>query len=148
MTAISALDVDISLDSSNIIANKMTISITDNSKAAKSKGMPNGVLRGSVEATGSFEFDSYNFGLLMESAKKAGSFRAMKPVDVLAYANTDTTLKVGAYGCKMKLSDVLDIDTTGDDGLVHKVEFDVTGKDFIKINDVPYLDSDEVAHLR
>lgn len=148
MPQISALEVDISLNSSNIIANKMTISITDNSKAAKSKGMPDGTLRGSVEATGSFEFDSYNFGLLLEDAKKAGSFRGMKPVDVLAHADAAVKLKVGAYGCKMKLSDVLDVDYTSEDGLVHKVEFYVTGKDFIKINDVPYLDSDEVAHLR
>jgi len=42
----------------------------------------------------------------------------------------------------------LDIDPKGGQKAVHKVPFDVTSPDFIRINGVPYLDASEIEGLR
>jgi hypothetical protein len=42
----------------------------------------------------------------------------------------------------------LDIDPKGGQKSTHKVPFDVTSPDFIRINGVPYLDATEIAGLR
>lgn len=151
MPQFSGLELDVSLDSRDITAQKVTISITDNSKTAMSKGAPDGDLPGSVEALLTLELDSSNFNILLENAKKAGSFRGMKPFDFMGYmkkAGSDLALKIEAFGCKPKITDLLDADSNSEDGLVHKIECPVTSKDFIKINGVPYLKIEETSHIR
>lgn len=147
MPQITGLDVDISFDSVNITVSKITLSITDNSKTAMSRGVADGPLRGSVEASGSLELDSYNFGLLSEEAKRAGSWRGMKTFDTMFYADAAAKLKIESFGNKLKISDLLDIDANSEEGLIHKLDFDVTGRDFIKINGAPYLMNSETEHL-
>ncbi len=147
MPQISGLEVDISLNSVNITVSKITLSITDNSKAAMSRGVPDGTLRGSVEASGSMELDSYNFGLLCEDAKRAGSWRGMGTFDLMFYADAQAELKVEAFENKLKVSDLIDIDPNSEEALIHKLDFDVTGRDFIKINGTPYLMASETEHL-
>ena len=53
-----------------------------------------------------------------------------------------------AFGCKLKVSSLLDIDPKGGSKTTHKVPFDVTSPDFIRINGVPYLDASEIEGLR
>lgn len=151
MPQFSGLELDVSLDSRDITANKVTISITDNSKAATSRGVPDGTLPGGVEGTLTLELDSYNFNIVLEDAKKAGSFRGMDPFDFQGYmkkAGENLELKIEAFGCKPKITDLLDADTSSEDGLVHKVECPITSSDFVKINGIPYLDNDETSHIR
>lgn len=151
MPQFSGLELDVSLDSRDITANKVTISITDNSKAATSRGVPDGELPGSVEATLTLELDSYNFNLVLEDAKKAGSIRGMAPFDFQGYmkkAGINLELKIEAFGCKIKITDLLDADTSSEDGLIHKIECPVTSSDFIKVNGTPYLSIDETSHIR
>lgn len=148
MPQLTGMQIDISLNSVDITVSKITLTITDNSTSAKSRGVPDGRLRGSVEGNGSIELDTYNFNLLIEEAQKAGSFRDLEPFDVLWYADANTIeMKVEAFGIVLKLSDILDIDANGEDGLIHKIDYDVTGRDFVKINDVPYLRSIEIEHI-
>ncbi|MEA9343038.1 DUF2597 family protein, partial [Pseudomonas aeruginosa] len=93
--------------------------------------------------------DAANFALLIEAAKRAGSFRKLEPVDSLFYAKAgDSEVRVEAFGCKLKVSSLLDIDPKGGSKTTHKVPFDVTSPDFIRINGVPYLDASETEDLR
>ncbi len=146
---VSGLDVDISFDDMDITVEKITLDIEDNSKGSKSRGVTSGRLRGSISAKGSVELNSYNFNRLVERARKAGSWRQLPPFDVMFYAKTvDVEMKMEAFGCYFNLTNLLDIDQVeGGDGLVHKLDYEVTGRDFVKINGVPVLSADEVKHL-
>ncbi|WP_237668205.1 MULTISPECIES: phage protein [unclassified Vibrio] len=150
MPQFSGLEMDVSIGSRDITCSKVTVSITDNSKTATSRGVPDGHLPGSVEATVTLEMDSYNFNLVIEEAKNAGSFRGMAPFDFMGYmkkAGADLSLKVEAFGCQPKITDLLDVDTSSEDGLVHKIECPVTSSDFVWINGVPYLKPEETKHI-
>ena len=149
MPQFSGLDVQISLDNRDVIAQKASLSITDNSKSAQSRGVPDGRLRGSVEATLSIELDSHNFNIFLEAARDAGSFREIAPFDFMAYMKKSNglELKIEAFGCAPKLSDLLDADTGSEEALIHKVECDITSSDFVRINGIPYLSHDETAHV-
>ncbi|MNP76220.1 hypothetical protein D3C76_1734230 [compost metagenome] len=57
-------------------------------------------------------------------------------------------LKVEAFGCKLKVSSLLNIDPKGGEKSKHKVPFDVTSPDFVRINGVPYLAAAEIEGLR
>ncbi|WP_045409954.1 phage protein [Vibrio jasicida] len=146
---ISGLDVDISFDEMDITVEKITLDIEDNSKASKSRGVTSGRLRGSVGAKGSVELNTFNFNRLAKEAEKAGSWRQLPSFDVMFYVKTpDLEFKVEAFECYLNLTSLLDIDQVeGGDGLVHKLDFEVTGRDFIKINGVPVLSAAEVKHL-
>lgn len=52
-----------------------------------------------------------------------------------------------AFGCKLVVTSLLDIDPKGGSTLTHKAKFFVTSPEFIKINGVPYLSSDDVRNL-
>lgn len=149
MPQFSGLELDVSLGSRDITAKKVTLSITDNSRAATSRGMPDGDLPGSVEATLTLEVDSYNLGIVIEMAKSAGSFRGIEPFDFIGSMKkaSGMALKVEVFGCKPKLTDILDADTDSDDGLTHKIECSVTSSDFVRIDGVPYLKPSETKHL-
>lgn len=150
MPQFSGLEVDISIGSQDITLKKLTISITDNSKTATSKGMPDGDLPGSVEGTATLEMTTENFNILLEEAKDAGSFRGMDPFDIQAFmkkAGVDLEFKVEAFGLKPKITDLLDIDTDSEEAIIHKIECSITSPDFVKINGTPYLKYSETKHL-
>ena len=87
--------------------------------------------------------------LLIEAARRAGSFRKLEPFDTVFFAKAgEDELRVEAFGCKLKVSSLLDIDPKGGSKSTHKVPFDVTSPDFIRINGVPYLDASEIEGLR
>lgn len=148
MSKISGMSFDFDLTGTQIHADKYTLDITDNTAVAKTKGVPNGYTDGDVEASGEIELDSTNYLLVMEQAKAAGSFRAMDPFDITSYAKAgDDELKVEAFGCKITISSLLDVDNNSSDKTVHKLPFIVTDPNFIKINGVPYLDASETTGL-
>ena len=60
----------------------------------------------------------------------------------------DEELRVEAFGLKLKVSSLLNIDSKGGEKTKHKVPYDVTSPDFIRINGVPYLDAAETEGLR
>ncbi|HCE9329783.1 TPA: DUF2597 family protein [Pseudomonas aeruginosa] len=149
MARISGMNFDITLGDLQVHVEKATLDITDNSAVAQTRGVPDGFVDGDVTASGEYELDAANFALLIEAAKRAGSFRKLKPVDSLFYAKAgDSEVRVEAFGCKLKVSSLLDIDPKGGSKTTHKVPFDVTSPDFIRINGVPYLDASETEDLR
>lgn len=125
------------------------ISIEDNSTVATNNGRPNGVLLGDISASGELVVDTANFMLLTAAAKAAGSFQELPTFPIDAYAGGGNArgvelMHVHAYECNMKVSDLLSIDPTSTDKTTHKIDFDVTGQDFIDINGVPYAKTTEL----
>ncbi|AUZ76666.1 phage protein [Aeromonas encheleia] len=146
---ISGQSFDTTLMGTMVHIEKASLSITDNSAVAQTRGIPDGYIDGDVAAELEFELDAKNFKMLCESAKRQGSWRGMKPDDVLFYADTgDETMKVEAFGVKLVISDLLDIDPKGGSKGVHKIKGFVTSPDFVHINGMPYLSDDDTRHLK
>ncbi|CAI8979759.1 DUF2597 family protein [Pseudomonas sp. IT-P100] len=149
MSRIGGKNFDINLGDLQVHIESCTLDITDNTAVAQSRGVPNGHVDGDVAASGEFEFDTSNFNLLIEAAGKAGSFRQLEPFDVVFFAKAgDEELRIEAFGCKLKVSSLLSVDPKGGEKSKHKVPFDVTSPDFIRVNGVPYLASEETEGLR
>lgn len=145
---ISGKSFDTTLMGTMVHVEKASLSITDNSAVAQTRGIPDGFVDGDVAAEVEFEFDAKNFTLLSDAAKRAGSWRGMAPDDVLFYADTgDETMKVEAFGVKLQISDLLDVDPKGGSKGVHKIKGFVTSPDFVHINGVPYLSQEDTRHL-
>ena len=149
MSRIGGKNFDINLGDLQIHVESCTLDITDNTAVAQSRGVPNGHVDGDVSCSGEFEFDTSNFNLLIEAARTAGSFRQLEPFDSVFFAKAgDEELRIEAFGCKLKVSSLLSIDPKGGEKSKHKVPFDVTSPDFIRINGVPYLAAAEIEGLR
>lgn len=139
---ISGQSVDFSLDGDLIHAEKVSLSITDNTVAAQTQGVPDGCLSGDVAAEGEIELSSKAFAIVNAKARAAGSWRGIAPVDLMWYAKAgEEELKVEAFGCKLIVSDVLDVDPKGGSVMTHKIKFLVTSPDFVRLGGVPYLES-------
>lgn len=149
MARIGGKNFDVNLGDLLVHVESCTLDITDNTAVAQDKGVPNGHVDGDVSASGEMEFDTANFNLLIEAAKRAGSFRQLDPFDSVFFAKAgEEELRVEAFGCKLKVSSLLNIDPKGGEKSKHKVPFDVTSPDFIRINGVPYLAAEEIEGLR
>ena len=68
---------------------------------------------------------------------------------MLFYAKTgqNEEMKVEAFGCKLLLDSLLDVDKAGGQKHISKVKYLVTSPDFIRINGVPYLRPEETEGL-
>lgn len=149
MSRIGGKNFDINLGDLQIHVESCTLDITDNTAVAQSRGVPNGTVDGDVSASGEFEFDTSNFNLLIEAARSAGSFRQLEPFDSVFFAKAgDEELRIEAFGCKLKVSSLLSVDPKGGEKSKHKVPFDVSSPDFIRVNGVPYLAAAEIEGLR
>lgn len=145
---LGALDFDIMVGDRLLHVEKMSASITDNRTQVKTRGIPDGYVDGDVECKGDLEIDTHNFNLLFEAAKAAGSWRDMKPVDIIYFGkNENTQHKVELFGCILNISDLLDNDAKGGSKMTHKIPFEVTSSDFVHINGVPYLAARDVRDL-
>ncbi|WP_435247336.1 phage protein [Vibrio sp. nBUS_14] len=145
---ISGKNMHFSMGDYKLKAQKVSLSITDNSAVNKTSGVPDGYVDGDVEASGEMELTTQQFNQVSKAAKQAGSWRGMPDFDALFYGKIDKDeLKIEAFGCRIKISDLIDADTNGGSALVHKLPFEVTSPDFVKINGVPYLRPDETEDL-
>ncbi|AMO56559.1 tail protein [Endozoicomonas montiporae] len=137
---ISGKNFDITVGDFSVRVAQASLEITDNSAVAKDSGVPNGWVDGDVEASGELQVDASNLKLIVEAAGKAGSFRSLAPSDITFFAKTpNNEIKVQAFGCKLKVSSLLDIDTNGGEKHLTTIPFDVTSPDFVRINGVRYL---------
>ena len=145
---IGGRNFDVNLGDTMVHVEAATVDLTDNSTVAQTKGVPNGFVDGDVAAAGELELDTTNFNLLIEQAKAAGSFRQLEPFDIVFFAKAgEQELRVEAFGCKVRISSLLSVDPKGGAKNTHKVPFDVTSPDFVKINGVPYLSATEIEGL-
>ena len=149
MQRISGKNFDISIGDLTISVSKVTLTIEDKTEVAKDGGVPNGYVDGEVSGSGDMELDALAMSILTESAKAAGSWRALEPFDMLFYAKTgqNEEMKVEAFGCKFVLDSLLDVDKAGGQKHISKVKYLVTSPDFVRINGVPYLRPEETEGL-
>lgn len=125
-----------------------TLTISDNRAVAMTRGVPNGYVDGDTTCSGELELDAQNFKLVTAQARKAGSYKEIKPFDMMFFAEADgLSEKIEAFDCLPKVSDLVNIDPNGKDKTKHKVPFDVTGTDFVRIDGVPYLADHETNDL-
>lgn len=146
---IGGRDFDVMLGDLMVHVETMSATIDDTSSVTKTKGTPNGDVDGDVNCAGEIEVDTQNFNLIIEAARKAGSFKKLKPFDIVTNAESDRDkFKLEMFGCKLRISDLLNIDSKGGEKTKHKLPFDVTDPDFVRINGVPYLDSTFIENIR
>ncbi|MEI9881668.1 phage protein [Atlantibacter hermannii] len=148
MKRISGQSTDVRIDGDLIHIEKVTLDITDNTAAAQTQGVPDGFISGDVAAEGELELSSKAFQQLTATARRAGSWRGIEPVDLMFYAKAgNEELKLEAFGCKLLPTNLLDNDPKGGAVLTHKVKYVVTSPDFVRINGVPYLDAEDTRNL-
>lgn len=140
MGRLSGSNFDIELFDTMIHVETASVTIDDGVTVTKTKGVPDGFVDGEVGADVEYEFDTKNFNLLIDAARSAGSFQELPAHDALFYGNSgDEEIKVELDSVKLKVSDLLNVDSKGGDKLKHKVSGFVTGSDFVKVNGVRYL---------
>lgn len=146
---IGGKDINFSLGDLFLNADKVSLTIEDASEVAKNRGIPNGLVRGEVGASGDIELDAQNLAILSESARAAGSFRQLPAFDLLFYGKTSSgeELKVEAFGCCLKIDSLMDVDPKGGEKHLTKLSYVVTSPDFVHINGVPYLAAEETEGL-
>lgn len=136
---LSGYDVGVQVGSFAVQFDQVTASIEDGSKASQSRNRPNGYVRGAVSCAGEITVDTDNLNIMLEAAKSAGSWQEMDLFDIVMNGETsDSLLNIELFECLVKISDLLDASSNGEDKLTHKLPFEVTGKDFVRINGVPY----------
>jgi hypothetical protein len=149
MDRISGRDFDIMLGDYLVHVDTATLDITDNSGVAMDNGVPNGSVSGDVSAAGELVLDSANLAVVLSAAESAGSFQGMDLFDMVFMGKTlDNELRIEAFGCRLKISKLLDVDSKG--GSTHKttLPFNVTDPSFVKINGVPYLPNSAIQNLK
>ncbi|AKH63967.1 MULTISPECIES: phage protein [Photorhabdus] len=145
---ISGQSVDFNMDGDLVHAEKVNLSITDNTAAAQTQGVPDGYISGDVAAEGEIELSTKYLEMVTAKARAVGSWRGIQPVDLMWYAKAgNEEIKVEAYGCKLIVSDILDVDPKGGSVMTHKVKFVVTSPDFVRINGIPYLEAELTQSL-
>ena len=106
---------------------------------------------GEVGASGEIEVDAANLKILLPRPRRnAGSFRGLPEFDILFYGSTGRRReesKIEAFGCKLKVSKLADLDPKGGEKVKFTIPYVVTSPDFVRINGVPYLTSEETEGL-
>ena len=146
---ISGQSVDVRMDGELVHFEKVSLDITDNTAAAQTHGVPDGYVSGDVSAEGEVEISSAVLkNQLTPMAARAGSWRDLPTFDLTLYAKTgNEELNVIAYGCKLVISGLLDIDPKGGSLTTHKLKFFVTSPEFLNVNGTNYLSGDDVRNL-
>lgn len=136
---LSGYDIGVTIGNYAVQFIEVTASIEDNSKAVMTRNRPNGHVRGGVSCTGEITVDTDNLNIMLEAAKGAGSWQEMEPFDIVMNGETNSsTMNLELFECLTKLSDLLNASANGEEKLQHKIPYEVTGKDFVRINGVPY----------
>lgn len=145
---ISGMSFDVFMTGDLVHVEKITLTITDNTAATQTRGVPDGYVDGDVSAEGELELSIKAFAILKRKAQEAGSWRGIPAQDFMFYAKAgEEEARVEAFGCKMIMSDILDIDPKGGALATRKIPFKVTDPRFINIDGIPYLEAEATENL-
>lgn len=149
MTArISGMNFDFTVQGVPVHAESISLSISDNTAVAQTRGIPDGFVDGDVGAEGEIELDAKNMQKLTVMAAANGSYRDLPLIDFVFFASRGgVKSKVEAFDCKLILTDLLDVDPKGGSKSTTKIKYLVTGSDFVRINGVPYLSTYDTRDL-
>ncbi|WP_444901699.1 phage protein [Microbulbifer sp. SSSA007] len=147
MSKLSGRDVDVMIGSYRVNIEEFSLSIEDGTATTKTRGVPDGYIEGDVSASGEIKLNTGQFQIIVKAAKSAGSFRDLPTFDIVCNAeSTDEKLNLEAFGCKLSLTDLVNA-SQGNERLMHTISFEVTDREFININGVPYLRAEEIERL-
>ncbi|UNC49539.1 phage protein [Enterobacter huaxiensis] len=145
---ISGMSFDFYMDGELVHAEKISLDITDNTAAAQTRGVPDGWVDGDVSAEGELELATKALIAIKARAQSAGSWRGIPELDFLFYAKAgNEETKVEAFGCKLLLNNLLDLDPKGGALSTRKIKFLVTSPKFINIDGIPYLEAEATENL-
>ncbi|WP_020411003.1 phage protein [Hahella ganghwensis] len=145
---LSGKDIDVMIGDMLVHVEEVTLTIEDATSVTKTRGIPNGYVNGEVSASGDITVDTTNLQTILDAAKSAGSFRALEPFDQVFNGTTSGgELRIEAFGCKLRMADLLNANASGGEKLTHKLAYDVTDPDFVRINGVSYVDAKETENL-
>lgn len=146
---ISGKSFDVMVGDYMLHVDKFSITVNDNGGVAYSGGVPDGYTAGDFSADGEIEIDTVNLLTLNQAAKAAGSWEDLEPFDISTVADVGDNkgLRVDAYGCKLRLSDLLAIDPKSNEKSTHKIKFDVTDRNFVAVNGVPIISPKSIENL-
>ncbi|HAS6054728.1 phage protein [Vibrio vulnificus] len=149
MTArFSGRSFDTTLFGEYVHVKNATATINDESEAAFTRGVTDGYTDGKVSCDVEVELDLAQFQKIHKAAKSAGSYRGIKPDDMMFYANNGVDEdKVELYGVKWVLADIIGIDPESTDKSTRKIKGFVTSPLFVKINGVSYLSTEDTRGL-
>lgn len=140
----NGLSFDIDLGDIAVQVKKFSLDITDNTATAKRAGRPDGWLQGDVEASGTLTLDRDGLKAFTTLAKNSGSWQDMDVFDIHSFAKVgEDEIKVEAFGCKVKLAKLLDIDRSSTDETEFELPYDVTSPKFVYIDGVPYIQQEK-----
>ncbi|ENN96908.1 MULTISPECIES: phage protein [Pseudoalteromonas] len=141
-------DFDIFIGNSMVHVMEATVKITDGRTVKKVRGVPKGFIDGDVEGEVTLKLDHENWLIVQAQAEKAGSWKGIEPFDVAFNAEVAAGKKnIEAFGCLPQLDEILNIKADGGEEDTTSIKCPITSPDFVKINGVPYLTSDEVRDL-
>lgn len=145
---ITGKDMRVTIGNYMVCFENFTLNIEDSTTVAMTRGVPNGYIDGDTKASGEVELDTANFEVILDAAKSAGSYKALPTFDIVGNAETDAEkINIEAFGCKFRISDLMNAAGSGGEKLKYKLPFDVTDSDFVKINGVPYLTAFETENF-
>lgn len=145
---ISGQSFDFFMNGLPIHSESVSLSITDNTAVAQTRGIPDGYVHGDVSAEGEITVDEVNFNKFAGIAAQVGSFRDLPLTDFIFFASRGgTRSKVEVFGVKLLITDLLDLDPQGGSKTTKKIKYIVTSPDFVRINGVPYLSATDTRFL-
>lgn len=137
----SGQNIDLLMGDLRTRFDEVTLSIEDGRSVAETSGIPDGPLGGKYAASGDVTISTKVLNKLIALAKSAGSFTKLPLFDFVMNADDgDDAFKIEAFGCMIKISDLLNAKSEGGEKLTHKLPYLVTSSDFVHINGVPYID--------
>jgi hypothetical protein len=135
---LNSLAFDVAVGAFLVHFETMSLSISDDGGTAMDNGLPNGWLEGNLSGSGQFVLDSKNLMILNEAARNAGSWQTLEPLDIIAVGGAGHEgVAITASKCKLKLTELLNLDKSSKDKTKHTLDFEVTGSEFVTINGVP-----------
>lgn len=145
---ISGSSFDFFINNLPVHAESVSLSITDNTTVAQTRGMPDGYVSGDVTAEGEIEVDEKQFTKFEQLARQAGSWRDLPLTTFVFFAQRGgTRSKIEVFGVKLLLTDLINIDPKGGAKTTKKIKFFVTSPDFVKINGISYLSREDTRYL-
>lgn len=107
MSRYSGRSFDTTLFGEFVHVKNATATINDESQVAFTRGVPDDYTDGKVSCDVEIELDLNQFKKVHKAAKKAGSYRGIKPDDMMFYANNgEDEDKVELFGVKFVLADL------------------------------------------
>jgi len=141
-------DFDVFMGDKMVHVIEASVKVTDGRKVKTVRGIPVGFIDGPVSAEVTFKVDHENFLLIEGQAKSAGSWKGIPPFDMSFLAEVKAgTKNIEAFGVLPSLDEILSLKAEGGEEDTTTLKGEITSKDFIKINGIPYLTSDEVRDL-